>query len=183
MKISHSIHKKLKKITLIVSDVDGVLTDGKIIIDKDGGEIKTFFNRDGTRVDIALASGLSIILVTGRKGGAVLKRSQELNLPILYKADFAKNNTPLLDLLVKKYSITTQEILYIGDDWTDIFYMTQVGVSVTPSNGSLENQQIASITTKAKGGEGVLAEVIELVMKERGTWQTHIDKYYKQFIP
>jgi len=174
--------KKLKNIKLIVSDVDGVLTDGRIRLAGSREEIKIFNNRDGMRIDIWLRDGLRMLWFTGRKSDAVIRRTRELKVDLLFKDDLYRLKTTFLNLMFKRYKVSPEQILYIGDDWGDIYLMTQVGVSVAPKNGSMENKKIADIITKVNGGDGVLAEVIEIVMKTKGSWHKHVKEYFKKYL-
>lgn len=182
MVLSNTIRNKILKIKLIVSDVDGVLTDGKIYLDHKGDEIKVFYTRDALRIEIALRSGISMVWLTGRRSAATLKRGNELGVKVFYKEDLAKGNISFLNLITKKYHVTNEEIAYIGDDWNDLFFMNQVGLAVTPSNGSSENKRIAQIITQAGAGQGVLAEIIEIIMKIQGTWDRFSGEYKNKFI-
>lgn len=166
------MRQRLQKIRCIVSDVDGVLTDGRIYLDNSGEEIKVFCAKDAPRIVAARRSGLVIILFTGRKGGAVLKRAEELGTPIFFKADMGGGS--LLDLVYEKYGFSPEEILYIGDDWNDLYYMTRVGVAVAPGDATSENKEAAHIVTEALGGKGAVSETIELVMRAQGTWERAI---------
>jgi len=184
MYISQALKTKLKKIKLIVSDVDGVLTDGKVYLTGISEELKAFNTRDALRMEIALRSGLKIVWFTGRKCKTVVRRSKEIagGIKLLFKAELYKKNINFLDMMVKEYNIKPIEILYIGDDWNDLYIMKQVGVAVTPHNGSAENKKIAHIITRVNGGNGVMAEVLEIIMREKGTWKKYTKEYISKFI-
>lgn len=167
------MEERLQKIRCIISDVDGVITDGKIYLDENGKEIKVFCAKDAPRIVAAIRSGLVVILFTGRKGGAVSKRAEGLGTPIFFKTDMAGRS--LLDLVYEKYGFRPYEILYIGDDWSDLYYMTKVGVAVAPGDATPENREIAYIVTAALGGKGVVSETIEFVMRAQGTWEEAIN--------
>lgn len=169
--------ERLQRIRCIVSDVDGVLTEGKIYLDENGKEIKVFCAKDAPRIVAAIQSGLVVILFTGRKGGAVSKRAEGLGTLIFFKADMA--GASLLDLIHEKYGFSPEEILYIGDDWNDLYYMMRVGVAVTPGDATLENKEVAHIVTTALGGQGVASEAIELVMRAQDTWEAAIS-YHRE---
>jgi 3-deoxy-D-manno-octulosonate 8-phosphate phosphatase (KDO 8-P phosphatase) len=178
--MTKDVNKKLKKIRLIVSDVDGVLTDGRIYIAPDGKEMKVFHSRDSYRMETIIRSGIPIILFTGRKSEALMQRSREIEgVRLLFKQD-TKNS--LFDLLENDYGVKPREVLYIGDDWNDLNLMTKVGISVSPADGTKENRKIADIVTKSFGGHGVISEVVEIVMKARGTWNKYAGDYLKKFI-
>lgn len=173
-----NLAEKLKKIKLLVFDVDGVLTDGKIYL-SDIGETKTFYCKDAVRIHIALNSGLKVLLFTARKCAAVERRSKEMNVDLLFKNDLRLSGEKLLDFVKKKFGVKPDEILYAGDDWNDIYLMKQAGVAIAPQNASVENKKVAHIITKARGGEGAIAEIIEILMRVQGTWKKYFENYLK----
>ena len=177
MKINRSIKKKLIKIKLVIADIDGVLTDGRLYFNG-GEEIKSFNVKDGIRVKLAIKHGIKIVWLTGRKCKAVIQRSREFNGVKLIFRNNLKSPTDLFEILKKKEKIHPTEILYIGDDLNDIFMMNRVGISVTPRDGSNDTKKIADIITDAKGGEGVLGEIIEVIMREKGIWAKSINEKY-----
>ena len=178
-----NLEDKLKKVKLIVSDVDGVLTDGKIYLCERCGEMKVFSVKDAIRMEVALKSGMKVLLVTARKGAAVIKRAEELGAGIVFKQDLRQENLSLFAEVKRKFDIEQEEILYVGDDWNDLYFMRQVGVSATPASGSAENRKIADIITEARGGEGVVSELIEKVMRAQGTWEEYFKEYLLKLIP
>lgn len=184
MKLSRSLIKKLKKIKLIASDVDGVLTDGKIYLGGDSEEIKSFCARDALPMEMAMRSGLKIVWFTGRKCAAVIRRSKEIDgdVKLLFKGDLYKQKVNLLDLLASEFKVNASEVLYVGDDWNDLFIMGQVGLSATPQDGSAENKKVADIITKTNGGDGVMAEIVEMIMRAQGTWFKSIREYSSNFL-
>lgn len=169
---TNALKKKLSKIKLIISDVDGVLTDGKIYL-TGNEEIKAFSVKDGTRINAALKSGIKVFFITGRECGAVIRRSNEFKGIKLF---LKTRDEPafLLERIKKEEKISPSEILYIGDDLNDLYIMSRVGVSAVPRDGASENKRIADIITQAKGGEGVVGEVIEMVMKEQRRWPDYV---------
>lgn len=173
-----NLNEKLNKIKMIVFDVDGVLTDGKIYLPGEQEEIKVFYAKDAPRTATALRSGLKIVWLTARKGAAVIRRAKALKVEIIFKQDLKENNISLLETVKDRFNVGPEEILYVGDDWSDLHLMKQVAVAVTPNDGSKENKEIAHIVTEAKGGQGVAAEIIEKVMRAKGTW----DKYSQQYL-
>ncbi len=181
MKINN-LKGRLNKIKLLVFDVDGVLTDGKINLIGENEEMKSFYCKDFPRLTTAMRSGLKIVLFTGRKGSAVIRRAKDLNADIIFKREIKERGVFFYDELKNLYGVTPSEVLYTGDDWNDLYLMKQAGVSVTPGNGSSENKKIAHIITKAKGGEGVAAETVEILMRARGTWDKYKNEYLKELM-
>lgn len=178
-----NLEGKLKKVKLIVSDVDGVLTDGKIYLSERCGEIKVFSVKDAIRIEVAFKSGIKVLLITARKGFGVMRRAEELGADIIFKQDLQQKNLSLLTEVKRKFHIEPEEILYVGDDWNDLYLMKQVGVSATPANGSAENREIADIVTEVRGGEGVVSELIEKIMRAQGTWEEYFKEYLLKLIP
>ncbi len=177
--MSKSILNQLKKIKLIVSDVDGVLTGGKIYLDAAGEEMKVFCARDAFRVEVWFRSGGKMIWFTGRKSAGVIKRAGDLGVDLLFKQDIQGD---LLTYIQEKYNVAPNKILYLGDDWSDLYYMNRVSCAAAPANASAENKKIADLVTKANGGAGVLAEVIERVMRSQGIWDREVNAYLEKFI-
>src|SRR3989344_5493513 len=143
MQLTRTLINKLKRVKLIVSDVDGVLTDGKIYLDGSTEESKAFSAKDAIPMEMAMRSGLKIVWFTGRKCQAVIRRSQEITgVKLIFKGDLYWRRQNLFSQLIKVYKIKPAEILYIGDDLNDLFFMRQAGVAVTPQNGSVENKKV-----------------------------------------
>ncbi|MBP9668968.1 MAG: HAD hydrolase family protein [Candidatus Pacebacteria bacterium] len=168
--------KKLKKIKIVVSDVDGVLTDGKIYLGG-GEELKSFWSKDAPRTAVLLRSGIPLVLFTARKCSAVERRAGELKVDLIYKQAINDTGKDLFDVLGEKYKVQPEEVLYIGDDWSDLYCMHKAGVAVTPADGSRENKKVADIVTNATGGHGVIAEVAEIIMRAQNTWNSHTNSY------
>ena len=173
------IQASLKNIRIIISDVDGVLTDGKIRFDSKGKEIKIFHSTDSFRAEAWLKSGGKILLFTGRKAIGTQVRAKELGLDLLFKQDL---NEDLFSYIRRIYGLEKKQALYIGDDWNDLYFMSQAGLAVSPQSGRKENIAVSHIVTRSKGGEGVLSEVVEIAMKAQGTWEKTVNNYLKKFI-
>ena len=180
---NNEITEKLQKVRMVIFDVDGVLTDGKLYLSDNPEETKVFYAKDGVRTEIALWSGLKIIWLTGRKCVAVERRARELKVDLLYKQDIKEQGRPLFEVLKERFQVTREEILYMGDDWTDLHLMREAGIAATPFDGSKENRNIAHIVTESKGGEGAVTEVIEIVMKAQGNFDKYLQKYLEEFTP
>lgn len=173
------LDKKLKDIKIIVSDVDGVLTDGKIFFEANGKELKVFCARDGFRVEVWLRAGKKMVWFTGRRSVGIIRRAKELGVDLIFKADLEGG---LFEYLKDKYQVNPKQVLYLGDDWSDLYYMSRSGFSIAPANASAENRELADLVTRARGGEGVLAEVVELVMRAQKIWKKAVGAYQEKFI-
>ncbi len=168
---------RLKKVTLVVMDVDGVLTDGRIILGSNGQEFKCFNVRDGHGIVLLHRAGIKTALITGRQSEAVEKRAKELEIPLVFQDSKNKLETYL------KLKATThtqdREIAYIGDDLVDIPIMTRVGVAVAVADAHLQVKEVAHLVTEAPGGKGAVREFVELLLKAQGKWEKVIQRYWQ----
>ena len=164
---------KIKKIKLIISDVDGVLTDGKILISSDSKESKFFHVEDGTAAALALYAGIPIALISGRYSKSTEIRAQELKIEHCYQG--VLNKKSILDKLLKVYSVNYDEVAYIGDSLVDVPVLSIVGFPVSlPSAHKLAQDSSIYITEKI-GGEGVLLEVVEKILKVQNRFNEVLD--------
>ena len=160
--IENNIHSLIQNIKLIISDVDGVLTDGKILIDSNGIESKFFNVEDGTGSALAYYANLPIALISGRYSKSTEIRSKELNIKYCFQG--CLNKVEKLNDLLKIYPLDYHEVAYIGDSLVDIPVMKLVGFPITVPNSHPLNKKHASYVTKKSGGNGVLFEVVEKIL-------------------
>ncbi len=154
--------EKLKKIKMLLLDVDGVLTDGSITYDSEGNNLLTFNVQDGFGIANALQNGLKIGVITGRKCEAVKHRIKDLGIKEFYWGAIDKA-TPY-EQVKKKHDLTDEEIAYIGDDILDIPVLQKAGFAAIPKNARRETRKYAHYVTDAKGGNGAVREVIDMIM-------------------
>ena len=159
------IVKKAKKIKMIIMDVDGVLTDGRIILGSKGEELKNFYVQDGQGIDLALRRELIIALVSGRKSKVVERRAEELKIKEVYQDITEK--IKVYRKLLKKYGLKNEEVAYIADDLGDIPPLRKAGLAISPANGVEEVKKIAQYVTCASGGRGAVREVIDMILKAK----------------
>lgn len=165
----------IKNIKLIALDVDGVLTDGKIIIDSEGREIKFFSAHDGMGIKAAMEAGLHVAIVTSRYSKAVEIRAGELGVEDVYLD--IKKKIDIIKQLTEKYQILLSEVCYVGDDLVDLEPIVKVGWGVTVPEAPEEIKQKADYVTKRSCGHGAVREVIELILKKNGSWEKLFNKY------
>ncbi len=156
---------KLKKIKALFLDVDGVLTDGTIIYGSDGMEMKIFDSQDGFGITSAIKDGLRVGIITGRKSDLVKRRAAELGIVDLYQGSIDKV-TPFEEIK-KVYSLDPSEIAYVGDDILDLPLLQKVGFSAAPANAIREVRTRVDYVSKARGGQGAVREIIDLILKAR----------------
>jgi 3-deoxy-D-manno-octulosonate 8-phosphate phosphatase (KDO 8-P phosphatase) len=154
-------------IRLIVSDVDGVWTDGRIIYG-DRIEIKEFNVRDGLAVKLAQRAGITVALLTSRQSHALEKRAKELGITELHQG--AANKLVELERIAQKLAIAFDQICYAGDDLPDLAPMTRVAISAAPSDAAPEVREAATWKLDAAGGRGAFRELVEKLLRARGEW-------------
>ncbi len=166
-----------KPIKLILSDVDGVLTDGLITIDNAGIESKSFHVRDGHAIKIWRKAGFQFGLLTARNSQIVKLRAAELGITMV-RQGFAEK-LPAAREMIQQAGVEMSEVCYIGDDLPDLSVMYEVGLSATVSDAAVEVKQAAKWTMAAAGGKGAVRELIERLLKAKGRWEDFVPSRIK----
>jgi len=161
-----------KPIKLILSDVDGVLTDGLITIDNAGIESKSFYVRDGHAIKIWCKAGFQFGLLTARNSQIVKLRAAELGITLV-RQGFAEK-LPAAREMVQIAGCEMSEVCYIGDDLPDLSVMYEVGLSAAVADAAAEVRQAARWTMSAPGGKGAVRELIERLLKAKGRWEDFV---------
>lgn len=162
---------KLKKIKVLAMDVDGVLTDGKIIIDSHGGEVKNFNVLDGYGLNCLRRAGLKTAIISARSSTPLTVRGNDLKIDHIYQDAYPKDGFYLK--MLADLGVTDQEVCYIGDDLPDLNIVKRVGFGVAVANAVPEIKRAADYVTKKRGGEGAVREVIELILKTQKKWKSN----------
>lgn len=162
-------------IRLIVSDVDGVWTDGKIIYEGEHGESKEFHVRDGLGAKLAQKVGVQVALLTSRRSQALERRARELGIHELHQG--AANKLEACERLVRKLGLRFDEVLYAGDDLPDLAPMQRAGISAAPADAAPEVLAAASWKLTSRGGNGVFRELVERLLRERGDWDALVKEF------
>ncbi|WP_457635000.1 KdsC family phosphatase [Persephonella sp.] len=170
-----NIKKVAKSIRWFIMDVDGVLTDGGIIYDSNGGELKKFCVKDGMGITLLHNVGIKTAILTSRRSPMVEKRAKELGIDEVIQG--AKNKLQLYEKLKEKYSVIDDQILYVGDDFPDLPVLRRVGFPVCVKNSPEEIKSVCVYITKKEGGNGAVREVAELLLKLQGKYEEAIKKY------
>lgn len=157
------INAKLKKIKLVISDVDGVLTDGGMYYNEEGEYMKKFNTRDSMGMELLLQKGIKTILMTRENSKIVKERVKKIKIVDLY-SDVIKKEEMIPEIL-KKYDVNSDEIAYIGDDVNDVEIMKKVGFSATPFDGNFAVKENADYTCKMEGGKGAFREIADLLIR------------------
>ncbi|MHA1378137.1 MAG: KdsC family phosphatase [Candidatus Helarchaeota archaeon] len=175
-KKNNSIKKeRIKKIKMLILDVDGVLTNGEIILGTNE-ELKIFNVQDGMGITLANDAGILTVILTGRKSLAVERRGKELKFAEVFQG--IKNKIEILEILKKKYKLQMENLAYIGDDLLDIKIMQSVGISFAPKNAIDDVKDIVDYVSDKEGGRGAIREIVEYILKSQGIYNQLIKKYY-----
>ncbi len=174
--VPHPIFTKAQHIKLLICDVDGVFSDGRIYMGNQGEELKAFHTRDGYGIKCILAAGIEVAVITGRKSQIVEKRMKALGIKHIYQGSSDK----LADFysLLNKVNLTSDESAYLGDDLIDWPVMEKVALSVCVHDGHPLLAKRADWITQTRGGFGAVREICDLLLESR----SELDKYQGQSI-
>ncbi|HDS17177.1 MAG TPA: HAD-IIIA family hydrolase [Proteobacteria bacterium] len=172
------LKEKILPLKALIMDVDGVLTDGRIIIDSNGAESKQFDVRDGHGLKMLKRSGVTPALLTGRSSPVVSRRAAELGIEIVFQRCYDK----LLAYrqLKKRLRLKDHEIAYVGDDVVDIPVLTRVGLAATVADADPELFPLVAWRSSRPGGRGAVRELCCLIMRVQGTWEPALAAYLKK---
>jgi len=174
--MNESLLKKLSKIKMVVSDVDGILTDGTIIVSKNS-EYKTFHVEDALGTSLLKLANIPISFISARDSEATTARLNELKIEHIFQGYV--NKLAALDKIISIYSIECKDILYIGDGFVDMPVMEKVGFSISVPNAHSEVKELADFVTKKSGGQGVLVEIVQYLLKSKGIYDDVFNKMRK----
>ncbi len=165
----------LSNIQLLILDVDGVLTDGGIIRDDAGQQIKRFHVRDGAGIVLWRRLQKDVAIITGKESAVVSHRAEELGIEHLYQN--VGNKLETYDQLKDELGIKDAEIAYVGDDLPDLPVLRRVAVPIAVADATEEVRAAAKYVTKFPGGYGAVRDAIEFLCKEMGLWQQVLNRY------
>lgn len=164
--------QRAARIRVLLMDVDGVLTDGKIQLvelpDGTAHEMKSFHAQDGAGLALARAAGLRTGVITGRQSGAVTRRATEVGMEFVHQKCAEK--LPAYEDVLCRASVRDAEVAFVGDDLPDLPVLRRVGFAVAVANAVPEVKRVAHYVTRARGGDGAMREVVELILKSQGKW-------------
>lgn len=173
------LHRAASRIKVLLMDVDGVLTDGRLYMVPDGHggmiETKGFDSQDGIALRWLTWYGYKTGVISGRESPATVARAGQVGMTWIFQGHIEK--IPILEQILAESKVAPEEVAYIGDDLTDVVIMRRVGLSFATANARAEVKQAAKATTEASGGNGAVREVIELILKARGVWDELLKKY------
>jgi 3-deoxy-D-manno-octulosonate 8-phosphate phosphatase (KDO 8-P phosphatase) len=163
-------------IKMLILDVDGVLTDGSIILDNDGNEYKSFNVRDGHGIKMLIRAGIHVAIITGRHSKVVERRAQELGITEVFQKCHDKRTA--YKKLMEQYNLEDPEVAYVGDDIVDAPIMALVGLPVAVADATEDTKGYALFVTESRGGRGAVREVTDFILKAKGIWQGMVNDYF-----
>lgn len=173
-----SVQQRASRIKAILTDVDGILTDGKVnfFVNSEGKieEFKSFHTQDGIAVMLCRSAGIICGIITGRRHPTTVARAENLGFKYMYQGFLTKKG-PLQDIL-KREGLTPQEVCYIGDDITDLPLLQEVGFSATVPNAVDVVKERVDYVTKRVGGDGAFREIIDVILKAQGKWEPLLEQ-------
>ena len=167
----------LSRIKLLLLDVDGVMTDGRIIYLNDGGEAKAFDVKDGHGLKLVQRAGIQVGIITGRQSDIVARRAAELGIELVYQG--VKDKMQPFQEILGNLGLEASEVAYVGDDLVDLPVMQQVGFSATVADAVDDIKQYADLVTSRPGGRGAVREVCDYLLKESGRWTSVTSRYFE----
>lgn len=167
--------QKLRKIKMVIMDVDGVLSDGRMILNDKGIETKIFNTYDGAGIVYLQRAGFKTAIITGRYSKAVIYRAKELGITEVHQN--AKYKIEALNKILRKYNLSTEEVCYIGDDLPDIPIMRMAGYAVAVRNARPEVKKYAHFVTGLNGGQGAVRELAEKILRAQNKWKMILARY------
>ena len=173
--LDEKLLEKIKRIKLLILDVDGVLTDGKIIMDDLGNETKNFDVRDGHGLKLLMRYGVDVAILTGRRSKVVENRAKDLGIGEVYQG--TKNKVEVLEGILRRRNIGSNNVAYIGDDIVDIPLFKKVGFSVTVADAMVYAKKAADYITDKNGGRGAVREICEIILQTQGKWEEIASRY------
>ncbi|MBL7155746.1 MAG: HAD hydrolase family protein [Candidatus Omnitrophica bacterium] len=170
----NSVLERAKKIRLLLLDVDGVLTDGRIIIGSYGDEIKNFDVNDGLGIFLIKKGGLRSAIITAKNSRAVKIRARHLKIDKVYENHYKIKS---LNDIKKRFKVKEEEICFVGDDLIDLSILKRVGLACAVPNACKEVKDAAHYVTRLPGGKGAVREICELILKAQGKWDELVKAY------
>src|SRR5262249_52663870 len=170
-----AVNTRAERIKLILFDVDGVLTDGKVVLHGDGTESKTFDIKDGTAIVWALRLGLIVGFLSARSSASTAQRASQLGVTLVHQGVASKLET--YDQIVDELLLDEDQVAYMGDDVLDLPVLSRAGLSSAPADAAPDVRERVHWVSRARGGDGAGRELIEMILKAQGKWDGLVAAY------
>ncbi|MDD5113762.1 MAG: 3-deoxy-manno-octulosonate-8-phosphatase KdsC [Methylobacter sp.] len=172
---TEALVEKAKKLKLLILDVDGVLTDGKLFFDNQGNEYKSFHARDGHGIKLLRQTGVEVAVISGRKSASVALRMKNLGIEHVYQGH--EHKVAAFNEIIEKLAITPEQAAHVGDDVLDLPVMIRVGLAIAVNDANFAVKQRADWVTTLPGGQGAVREVCDFIMQAQGTFDSVLSAY------
>lgn len=173
--VSPEVIQRASRVSVLLLDVDGVLTDGRIVFAEYGDELKCFDVQDGAGLVFWNRAGLKSAIITARRSRLVKRRAKELHVDFLAQGQLLK--LPAYERLLKRFRVDPEQVCAVGDDLMELPILRRVGLAIAVPNAVEEVRLISHYLTKRAGGRGAVREVIELILKAKGLWAHLLQRY------
>ncbi len=180
MASNNSVQESAKQIRLLVLDVDGILSDGRLTFTNSGEELKAFDVQDGFGIKCIQDAGITVAVITGRSSHIVQNRMQSLGIAHIIQG--REDKGVALRALCQELDIDLVDTAYMGDDWPDLTALALVGLALTAPNAHAEVRKRAHFVTQARGGQGAVREVCDLLLQAQGYYDDLLDHYTRSFV-
>lgn len=170
------MNERLRKVKLLILDVDGVMTDGRIVFDANGVETKFFNVKDGHGIKMLQRAGVEVAIISGRESQVVTNRAAELGIDRVFQRCLDKL-TPYRSLLAAT-GLTDEEVAFVGDDVIDLPVLRRVGFAAAPADAVPEALAAVHFVARNRGGWGAVREVCDLILRGKGQWDEVMARYY-----
>jgi 3-deoxy-D-manno-octulosonate 8-phosphate phosphatase (KDO 8-P phosphatase) len=174
-KMDEKLLNRIRRVKLLILDVDGVMTDGRIIVDDAGLESKHFYARDGHGLKMLMRTGIDVALLTGRRSRVVEYRAAELGIGEVHQGIL--NKAEVFPGILQRRNLAPEEVAFVGDDVVDIPVLRRVGFAIAVADSVPEVLKIADYVTVREGGRGAVREVCELILKGQERWTEVAARY------
>lgn len=171
-----TVAQRAAKIKMLVLDIDGVLTDGRVVLGPDGTEYKNFYVRDGLGIKLMGRMGIATAWISGRTSEVNRIRAKELDIKDVYEGIFHKG--PALEKVLQDNGLKPEEAAFMGDDLIDLPAMRMAGLAFAPADAELAAKEAAHWVCQAKGGRGAVREACDLLLKSQGLWEQALQVYF-----
>lgn len=169
------LRERAAQIKLLLLDVDGVLTDGRLYFSNSGEEFKSFSTLDGQGIKALQKTGVKVGIITGRTSNLVAKRAKDLGIDILIQG--REDKWDALQEILQHHPVALNEIAFMGDDWPDLTVMTRVGLAFTVANAHVSVAARSHWQSRERGGEGAVRAACDLLMQAQGTFESSLAQY------
>ena len=171
------ILEKVKKLKLLILDVDGVLTDGRLFFDAQGSEYKAFHARDGHGLKLLQETGVEVAIISGRKSRSVTLRMQSLGIRHVYQGH--ENKVAAFEEILSKMALSTEQVAHVGDDLLDLPLMKRANLALAVQDANFAVKDYADGITDLNGGCGAVREICDFIMQTQGSFDTILQRYLR----